>query len=119
MTRLRIAAAKPAGSAFQQGNGGEESTQMIGGNPGEQVGFHQVDHVLHLPVDFPAGGREAQSQAPAIVGVHALLEVSLFDQLVDRSADEEGIGGDDCADCLRYLVATKGSTLTIRKLRGL
>ena len=34
-------------------------------------------------------------------------------------ADEEGIGGDDAADALRYLVATKSRTITQRKLRGL
>ncbi len=33
-------------------------------------------------------------------------------------ADEEGIGGDDAADCLRYLVATKSRTITQRRLRG-
>ena len=32
--------------------------------------------------------------------------------------DEEGIGGDDCADALRYLVATKSRTIIQRKLRG-
>src|ERR1035437_4891302 len=32
--------------------------------------------------------------------------------------DEDGIGGDDCADALRYLVATKSPTVTQRKLRG-
>lgn len=34
-------------------------------------------------------------------------------------ADEEGIGGDDAADTLRYLVATKSRAVTQRKLRGL
>ena len=34
-------------------------------------------------------------------------------------ADEEGVGGDDAADCLRYLVATKARTVVQRKLRGL
>jgi len=34
-------------------------------------------------------------------------------------ADEDGAGGDDCADCLRYLVATKAKTILQRKLRGL
>ena len=29
------------------------------------------------------------------------------------------VGGDDAADCLRYLVATKSRTVTQRKLRGL
>jgi len=33
-------------------------------------------------------------------------------------ADEDGIGGDDAADCLRYLVATKPRTIIQRKLRG-
>lgn len=32
--------------------------------------------------------------------------------------DEEGAGGDDAADCLRYLVATKNRTITQRRLRG-
>ena len=34
-------------------------------------------------------------------------------------ADEDGIGGDDAADALRYLVATKGRAVSVRKLRGL
>ena len=34
-------------------------------------------------------------------------------------ADEEGIGGDDAADALRYLVATKSRSVVSRKLRGL
>ena len=37
----------------------------------------------------------------------------------DVDADEEGPGGEDAADCLRYLVATKSRTITQRKLRGL
>jgi len=34
-------------------------------------------------------------------------------------ADEDGVGGDDAADCLRYLVATKSRTVTQKKLRGM
>ncbi len=34
-------------------------------------------------------------------------------------ADEDGLGGDDAADALRYLVATKSRAVTQRKLRGL
>ena len=34
-------------------------------------------------------------------------------------ADDEGIGGDDAADCLRYLVATKARTIKVMRLRGL
>ena len=33
-------------------------------------------------------------------------------------ADEDGVGGDDCADALRYLVATKARTIVQRRLRG-
>jgi hypothetical protein len=33
-------------------------------------------------------------------------------------ADEEGIGGDDAADALRYLVATKSREVRVRRLRG-
>jgi hypothetical protein len=33
--------------------------------------------------------------------------------------DEDGVGGDDPADTLRYMVATKSRTITQRKLRGL
>lgn len=34
-------------------------------------------------------------------------------------ADEDGVGGDDAADALRYLVATKSREIRARKLRGL
>ena len=34
-------------------------------------------------------------------------------------ADEEGIGGDDAADCCRYLIATKSRGLALRKLVGM
>ena len=34
-------------------------------------------------------------------------------------ADEEGVGGDDAADALRYLVGTKPRTVEVRQLRGL
>jgi len=33
-------------------------------------------------------------------------------------ADEDGVGGDDTADALRYLMATKGRSISQRKLRG-
>ena len=34
-------------------------------------------------------------------------------------ADEEGVGGDDAADALRYLIATKPREVRQRKLTGL
>ena len=33
--------------------------------------------------------------------------------------DEDGVGGDDAADALRYLVGTKAREVRVRKLRGL
>ena len=41
------------------------------------------------------------------------------EDLLKVDADEDGVGGDDAADALRYLVATKSRTVTQRKLRGL
>ena len=41
------------------------------------------------------------------------------EDILKVDCDEDGIGGDDAADALRYLVATKSRTVTQRKLRGL
>ncbi len=41
------------------------------------------------------------------------------EDVLKGDADEDGVGGDDAADALRYLVATKSRTVVQRKLRGL
>ena len=41
-----------------------------------------------------------------------------LEDVLKVDADEEGIGGDDAADCCRYLVATKARGLALRKLAG-
>lgn len=41
------------------------------------------------------------------------------EDLLKVDADEDGVGGDDAADALRYLVATKTRTIEVRKLSGL
>ena len=41
------------------------------------------------------------------------------EDMLKVDADEEGVGGDDAADALRYLVATKSRAVVARKLRGL
>ena len=41
------------------------------------------------------------------------------DDVLKVDADEDGVGGDDADDALRYLMATKSRTITQRKLRGL
>jgi hypothetical protein len=38
--------------------------------------------------------------------------------VLKADADEEGIGGDDAADALRYLVATKAREVRMRKSLG-
>ena len=41
------------------------------------------------------------------------------DDVLKVDAEEDGVGGDDAADALRYLVARKSRTVTQRKLRAL
>jgi phage terminase large subunit len=41
------------------------------------------------------------------------------EEVLKVDADEDGVGGDDCADALRYLVATKPRTVVAMRLRGL
>jgi hypothetical protein len=41
------------------------------------------------------------------------------EDVVKVDADEDGVGGDDPADALRYLVATKTRSVVTRKLSGL
>ena len=68
------------------------------------------------------GRREAQNKLVA-----RLLEIlprlqhdpNRPEDVLKVDADEEGVGGDDAADALRYLVATKSRAVTQRKLRGL
>jgi hypothetical protein len=40
------------------------------------------------------------------------------EDVLKNDCDDDGIGGDDTADALRYLVATKSRAITQRKLRG-
>jgi hypothetical protein len=40
------------------------------------------------------------------------------EDVLKADGDEDGVGGDDAADALRYLVATKGRAICQRKLRG-
>jgi hypothetical protein len=39
-------------------------------------------------------------------------------EVLKVDANEDAVGGDDTADALRYLVATKARTVEQRKLRG-
>jgi hypothetical protein len=42
-----------------------------------------------------------------------------LEDVLKVDADEDGVGGDDTADCMRYLVATRERIVAQRKLRGL
>ena len=44
---------------------------------------------------------------------------SRSEDVLKVDADEDGVGGDDAADCLRYLLATKARSVQVRKLSGL
>jgi len=46
-------------------------------------------------------------------------DVDRLEDVLKVDADEDGVGGDDAPDCLRYLVATKSRVVMQRKLRGL
>jgi hypothetical protein len=71
---------------------------------------------------LPGGFRRGKSGCSQAAGV----EISALQNDPNRpedvlkvDADEDGAGGDDCADALRYLVATKPRVVVQRKLRGL
>jgi hypothetical protein len=40
------------------------------------------------------------------------------EDVLKADADEDGIGGDDATDALRYLVPTKAREIVVRKLKG-
>jgi len=80
---------------------------------------------------------EQQSEAPGQPGVFATTHWSVVvrapggdeaglqhdpnrpEAVLKVAADEDGVGGDDAADVLRYLVATKARAISQRKLRGM
>ena len=80
--------------------------------------------ILHRLGDVEAGGAPRlfihQRCARLIECLPSLQhDPSRPEDVLKVDADEDGIGGDDPADALRYLVATKSRTITQRKLRGL
>ena len=84
---------------------------------GEGPGVRRPSNATSLPIQAaatelivtPSLGGDGAGDADAPHRPEDVLKVD---------CDEEGVGGDDAAHCLRYLVATKGRTVTQRKLRG-
>jgi hypothetical protein len=74
----------------------------------------------------PVNERSTISQGPLHSRCRRLIETlpalqhdpNRPEDVLKVDADEDGVGGDDCADCLRYLVGTKARTLVKRRLTG-
>jgi hypothetical protein len=80
--------------------------------------------------DFASAGRPRQRgraqaiHSPAVCAAGGVPAIAANDpnrpeDVLTVDADEDGVGGDDAADCLRYMVATKTRSVVTRKLRGL
>ena len=78
-----------------------------------------------LPINMSLPGKCNEFVgAPFSTGLARRLPERAVTQLWQGQSDFagaaiDGVGGDDAADALRYLVATKGRTVVQRKLRGL
>jgi hypothetical protein len=69
---------------------------------------------------FTPGGLSRLAPGAGVICLPALQhDPNRPEDVLKIDADEDGIGGDDAADSLRYLVATKSRAVTQRKLRGL
>jgi phage terminase large subunit len=92
-------------------------------------GWAEVMHKLGSQRDLPPSGEKGG--VPPRLFIHQrcgrLIETLPLlqhdpnrpEDVLKVDADEDGNGGDDAADCLRYLVATKSREIVVRKLRGL
>ena len=61
----------------------------------------------------------SQKDAKGRKGARPRMRRNRPEDVLKVDCDEDGVGGDDAADALRYLVATKARTVSQRKLRGL
>jgi len=79
-----------------------------------------VQRACPLPRGW-AGGRPQHNLVSRLIETLPALQhdPNRPEDVLKVDADEEGVGGDDAADALRYLVATKSRAVTQRKLRGL
>jgi phage terminase large subunit len=79
--------------------------------------------ILQRPGDVDAGIRPTLSVHRRCARLAETLPALLHDpnrpeDVLKVDADEDGVGGDNAADALRYLVATKVREIVVRKLRG-
>jgi hypothetical protein len=75
-----------------------------------------VFHALPVP-HAPGGPRQAGRLSYELRWLPCQEQTSAFGLKADT--DEDGVGGDDAADTLRYLLAIKPRELVVRKLVGL
>ena len=98
---------------------GERALDLLLGQSGERAEFDAVVLDVMLP------GKDGFTVAAELRAAKQFVPVLMLtargrpEDVLKVDADEDGVGGDDAADCLRYLVATKSRTITQRKLRGL
>jgi len=64
----------------------------------------RVPNPSHYPIEFRTGLQHDPNRPEDVLKV---------------DVDEEGTGGDDAADTLRYLVATKARAVSMGRLRGI
>src|SRR5205807_5879445 len=104
--------AKPLASIFANGGarGGEKSLWLLLGDPNLGLASNIAKPKLFIH----------RRCARLIECLPALQhDPNRPEDVLKVDADEDGDGGDDTGDCLRYLVATKERKVTQRKLRGL
>ena len=74
---------------------------------------------------FPAGGLSptlfVHARCSRLIATLPMLQhdPNRPEDVLKVDTDEDGVGGDDAADALRYLLATKSRTISQTKLRGL
>ncbi len=70
------------------------------------------------PMAVGCGGSLQPEWAAASVGARRSERWSVGPEDLRSIGPGVGVGGDDAADALRYLVATKAREIRVRKLRG-
>ena len=86
----------------------------LAGRGRQAAGLGVAARAAAIPADAALGVFVRRFLLPFTVAHHATAHLVEF-----GLAFEDGVGGDDCADCLRYLVTTKSRMVVERKLRGL
>ena len=101
----------------------DELRQFLRGAPQDHLGVRRTRAIQQGLGDAENGVRPTlfiHSRCRRLIETLPTLQhyPSRSEDVLKVDADEDGVGGDDAADALRYLVATKSRTITEQKLRG-